>query len=170
MTHITCRLTAKNRDQLRNPTLGNRLWARFFILGVLDTTSLSSAFYVSRQRGTARICCCAPCFDRHSLWPATDHEPALSTRAHWQNMKVDWIYSIKQMMTQSYGWNLQRLQHLRNSNNRHSKHKTSLTSLNMTRYLSYVNCQLRTALHSCKRNEGLGLELVLGFELFFAIW
>jgi len=27
MTHITCRLTAKNRDQLRNPTLGSRVWA-----------------------------------------------------------------------------------------------------------------------------------------------
>jgi len=26
MTHITCRLTAKNREQLRNPTLGNRVW------------------------------------------------------------------------------------------------------------------------------------------------
>ena len=29
MTHITCRLTAKNRDQFRNPTLGNRVWATF---------------------------------------------------------------------------------------------------------------------------------------------
>ena len=29
MTHITCRLTAKNQDQLRNPTLGNRVWANF---------------------------------------------------------------------------------------------------------------------------------------------
>ena len=31
MTHVTCRLTAKNRDQLRDPTLGNRvgLWAAF---------------------------------------------------------------------------------------------------------------------------------------------
>ena len=29
MTHITCRLTAKNRDQLRNPTLDNRVWATF---------------------------------------------------------------------------------------------------------------------------------------------
>ena len=29
MTHITRRLTAKNRDQLRNPTLGNRVWATF---------------------------------------------------------------------------------------------------------------------------------------------
>jgi len=27
MTHVTCRLSAKNWDQLRNSTLGNRLWA-----------------------------------------------------------------------------------------------------------------------------------------------
>jgi len=30
MTHVTCRLTAKNWDQLRNPTLGKRVWATFF--------------------------------------------------------------------------------------------------------------------------------------------
>ena len=29
MTHVTCRLTAKNRDWLRNPTLGSRVWATF---------------------------------------------------------------------------------------------------------------------------------------------
>jgi len=29
MTQVTCRLTAKNRDQLRNRTLGNRVWATF---------------------------------------------------------------------------------------------------------------------------------------------
>jgi len=29
MTYVTCRLTAKNRDQLRNPTLGNRVRATF---------------------------------------------------------------------------------------------------------------------------------------------
>ena len=29
MTHVTCSLAAKNRDQLRNPTLGNRVWATF---------------------------------------------------------------------------------------------------------------------------------------------
>ena len=29
MTHVTCRLTAKNRDQLRKPTLCNRVWATF---------------------------------------------------------------------------------------------------------------------------------------------
>ena len=27
MTHATCRLTTKNRDHLRNATLGNRVWA-----------------------------------------------------------------------------------------------------------------------------------------------
>jgi len=32
MTHVTCRLTAKNRDQLRNPTLGNRVWTTLFSL------------------------------------------------------------------------------------------------------------------------------------------
>ena len=29
MTHFTCRLTAKNRDLLTNPALGNRVWATF---------------------------------------------------------------------------------------------------------------------------------------------
>jgi len=32
MIHITRRLTAKNRDQLRNPTLGNQVWATFYVL------------------------------------------------------------------------------------------------------------------------------------------
>ena len=32
MTHVTCRLTTKNRDQLRNPTLGNRVLAIFTFL------------------------------------------------------------------------------------------------------------------------------------------
>jgi len=32
MTHVTCRLTTKNRDQLRKPTLGNRVWATFTFL------------------------------------------------------------------------------------------------------------------------------------------
>jgi len=32
MTHVTCSLTAKNWDQLRNPTLGNRVWANLFYI------------------------------------------------------------------------------------------------------------------------------------------
>jgi len=37
MNHVTSRLTAKNRDQLRNPTLGNRVWATltFLVCGVV---------------------------------------------------------------------------------------------------------------------------------------
>jgi len=34
MTHVTCRLTAKNRDQLRNPTLRTRVWATFTFYGM----------------------------------------------------------------------------------------------------------------------------------------
>ena len=34
MTHVTCRLTAKDRDQLRSPTLGNQVWATFLGLGL----------------------------------------------------------------------------------------------------------------------------------------
>ena len=36
MTHVTSRLTAKNRDRLRNPTLGNRVWATFTFLPSTD--------------------------------------------------------------------------------------------------------------------------------------
>ena len=35
MTHVTYRLTAKNRDQLRDPTLGNRVWAIFTFLNLI---------------------------------------------------------------------------------------------------------------------------------------
>jgi len=34
MTHVTCRLTTKIRDQLRNPMLGNRVWATFTFFSV----------------------------------------------------------------------------------------------------------------------------------------
>ena len=48
MTHATCRLTAKNRDQLRNPTLGNRVWTTFtfFMLGSPG------------KRAVKRVCVC----------------------------------------------------------------------------------------------------------------
>jgi len=38
MTHVTCRLTAKNRDQLRNHTPGNRVWTTFFICWLQSAT------------------------------------------------------------------------------------------------------------------------------------
>ena len=34
MTNFICRLTARNRDQLRNPTLGNRVWDTVYLLSI----------------------------------------------------------------------------------------------------------------------------------------
>ena len=45
MTHVTCRLTAENRDQLRNLTLGDRVWATFtFLTESLLTPDFGSEF------------------------------------------------------------------------------------------------------------------------------
>jgi len=46
VTHVTCRLTAKNWDQLRNPTLGNRVSATFTFFPVLQVFNLSVSVYV----------------------------------------------------------------------------------------------------------------------------
>ena len=52
MTHVTCRLTAKKRDQLRNPTLGNRVWATFFlILTILHLHYIRPAFLAAARGG-----------------------------------------------------------------------------------------------------------------------
>jgi len=51
MTHVTCRLTAKNRDQLRNPTLGNRVWATFAFFTFLPMTVAWSS-----SGGVAMLC------------------------------------------------------------------------------------------------------------------
>ena len=53
MTHVTCRLTAKNRDQLRNPTLGNRVWATFtfylFPPGLISSRPISVMYYATYE-------------------------------------------------------------------------------------------------------------------------
>jgi len=48
MTHVICRLTAKNRDQLRNSALGNRVWAAFLwcVLAVFVIRHISLRVYV----------------------------------------------------------------------------------------------------------------------------
>ena len=48
MTHVTCRLTAKNPDQLRNPTLGNQVWAT--ILFTLLPCYVASRAYSAKKR------------------------------------------------------------------------------------------------------------------------
>jgi len=60
MTNVTCRLTAKNRDQLRNPMLGNRVRAIFlsekfyFFLSVMAMQKLH-ARTASRISSITRI-------------------------------------------------------------------------------------------------------------------
>jgi len=39
MTHVTRRLTAKNRDQSQNPTLGKR-WATFTFIGLQQSPAM----------------------------------------------------------------------------------------------------------------------------------
>ena len=47
MTHVTCRLTAKNRDRLRNPTLGSRVLATFTFLASLCELGIAHNTYGS---------------------------------------------------------------------------------------------------------------------------
>jgi len=61
MTYVTCMLTAKNRDQLGNPTLGNRVWAAFtfnvlimplynaFLSWQRPAVSVQLAFFTTRK-------------------------------------------------------------------------------------------------------------------------
>ena len=50
MTHVTCRLTAKNRDQLRNPTLGNRVWAAVFRVFVSTSVCIHTQEVLAEMR------------------------------------------------------------------------------------------------------------------------
>ena len=105
MTHVTCRLTAKNRDQLRNTTtLGNRVWATFtfcplcvcvcVLLGVSVAASLGVAamfavlsliaaccIYARRQR--VRRFVCRSCARLHSNYTYRQVALASSPRPFW---------------------------------------------------------------------------------------
>ena len=61
MTLATCRLTAKNRNQLRNPMLGNRVWATFTFV------SQSQAGHVQQHR------------QHRPLHPSLHHRPYSET-------------------------------------------------------------------------------------------
>ena len=53
MTQITCRLTAKNLDQLRNPKLCNRVWATFTFYLKVDKVTQSSTVLGSEFQSRA---------------------------------------------------------------------------------------------------------------------
>jgi len=44
MTHVTCRLTARNWDQLRNPTLGNRVSTTFNFYTIIISYTHGTVF------------------------------------------------------------------------------------------------------------------------------
>jgi len=78
MTHITCRLTAKNRDQLQNPTLGNRVWATFTFF-TFFTCCLLLFYYFG-----AVVICCVMYFrfcGRRQVCPQSDNRPGKATQA-----------------------------------------------------------------------------------------
>jgi len=50
MTHVTCRLTARNQNQLRNPTLGNRVWATFTFFLQEELANVNMAKYRKLQQ------------------------------------------------------------------------------------------------------------------------
>jgi len=55
MTHVTCRLTAKNRDHLRNPTLGNRVRAIFTFFKRSVSVKISSQVINSKRASGIKI-------------------------------------------------------------------------------------------------------------------
>ena len=57
MTHVTCRLTAKNRDQLRSPTLGHQVWATFAFFYLL--TYYSTSCRQSSSKTDSSVDCCS---------------------------------------------------------------------------------------------------------------
>ena len=72
MTHVTCRLTAKNRDQLRIPTLGNRVWASF-----------CGAIACARRRSDVTRC---NCIDRYAARGPLCADMASSIKPEVHNM------------------------------------------------------------------------------------
>ena len=58
MTHVTCRLTAKSRDQLRNPTLGNRVWATFLFFTFYPSFCESTALLLRVRYCRVCVCVC----------------------------------------------------------------------------------------------------------------
>ena len=74
MTHVTCRLAAKIWDQLRNPTLGNRVWATFFrFRGQMPPPGEGKC----RRLCEVTPCCCRAAVGRYSV---LNSPVAVSTR------------------------------------------------------------------------------------------
>ena len=68
MTRVTCRLTTTNRDQLRNPTLGSRVWATdtFFNLTAASVNGVCAV----RRRPLTAVSVVTRAFDGHIVGPS----------------------------------------------------------------------------------------------------
>ena len=70
MTHVTCRLTAKNRDQLLNSTLGNRVWTTFF---TFYAAAVVCRFYFSNKQAQRRYILSHASHGWTDMWTRCSH-------------------------------------------------------------------------------------------------
>jgi len=95
MTHITCRLTAKNRDQLRNPTLGNRVWTAFtFTPAVWQLWVNEYATLCCAIEETARTRPANETYVHVAEDSFTARKQKLNDR-HWRHNGTRWIFGGK---------------------------------------------------------------------------
>jgi len=104
MAHVTCRLTAKNRDQLRNPTLNNRVWATFTFYLFLFLLHLFPVcpYYSTRLVSTIPF---PTSFLQLSLERKHAKLPVFPTKNDNQSQKLEgpWSPSPKLEVTRSHG-------------------------------------------------------------------
>jgi len=101
MTYVTCRLTAKNQDQLRNPTLGNRVWATFLFLVEVMSANVSNIYHflVGRkcQRKGEMICTWHTVITNNMMFQSTTALTMFSviTRARQTDIQTTAVVSKK---------------------------------------------------------------------------
>ena len=93
MTHITCRLTATNQDQLRNPTLGNRVWATFTFLveDVMDRCKWRKVIKEARWSGWVWVGECF--FWYRPTWVVPDQRPLSKIHAFGLPSRLAWLHT-----------------------------------------------------------------------------
>ena len=111
MTHVTCRLTVKNRDQLRNPTLGNRVWATFTFFTtesrawfcsktaqIIAKTSTSLQLSVSDMNGGVLAWLSAWSEMQTCIWPSWCHCHSLSLASVKSRLVLPFWYRLTQVV------------------------------------------------------------------------
>ena len=124
MTRVTCKLTAKNRDQLRNPTLGNRVWSTFFKRDVTDLIPASptirllsqehNTLYAGNRNNHTNDCEHTPLIRDHSLSRSLV-ETAFSRV--WRLLAMDAMILSRKLSRWSantwwWTWDVQQTQHI----------------------------------------------------------